>query len=252
MVGRLRPAFRRTGKTFPNERPVGRRTLYLGRFRQVIVKHLDPDHVCRRSHPASGPAALPRPAACEVGSSGTKSGARSPSSCNSARLYGVTAASTGSRTTVVCATRHHVDGPGDRVRQADGSERHQRGITDGCTYRRTRSPRGRSPTGIARQTYYLYPIRQARPGSGFRALPPSPRNAEFTTWYRAHVKRFLRVPARSNDAFSPARTTSNTRRAGDKPGGWGSERPVLRRIGQLRELVRDGAGLEAVEFKARG
>lgn len=123
-------------------------------------------------------------------------------------------------------------------------------ITDGCNYRRDEIPAGTLAECLT--AHPEYPIN--RTGFAGPFLDPSAvpaGDAEFTAWYRGHVKRFLGVAGVEYDALFSRHSLAHKEWEQGEEKDTSFDALCCDGSANYVKLLRDGEGWRVVDFKAR-
>jgi hypothetical protein len=222
-------------------------TIDMERLEQVIVRHLDDDHVALRFDVGGLARTISefRKEAKEVHGKGSGADLAWKQHANS--MYGVAASRHLITNNVVCA--NVVTATARALAFAmQMSLNGVQVITDGCTYRCDQVPAGTFAGCLAAAPEY--PIR--RPDAGVAHLPPGSvpgDDAAFTDWYRQHAQRFFGVAGADYDWLFGLHRLEH-KECGD-PGRAAFDGLCCDGSGNYVKLLRDGGGWEIADFKAR-
>lgn len=121
-------------------------------------------------------------------------------------------------------------------------------ITDGCTYRRDQIPAATFADCLKLDAEY--PIRRREAGIAFQATGTVPEDdAQFTVWYREHVKRFFGVDGPDYDRLFGLHGLEH-KTCGD-PERASFDGLCCDGSGNYLKLLREGDGWKEADFKAR-
>ena len=247
MVAATGPEFDDLVARLHNDQTSWRSSIDMERLEQVIVRRLDSDHVALRfdiGELARKISEFRKQAKQEFGKG---SGAEVAWKQHANSMYGVSASRHLVTNNVVCA--NVITATARALAFAmQMSLNGVQVITDGCTYRRDQIPAATFAAILMHDPEY--PIRRPGPGAAFLPAGAVPEgDAEFTDWYRRHVKQFFGVSGPDYDRLFGLHGLEH-KTCGEPPRA-SFDGLCCDGSGNYLKLLREGDEWKVADFKAR-